>query len=337
MLKRQFWYALVSMVLIAVILSACGGGSSNSAEDSASGSVDNMAKTELMSSEMDEEENAIDVDEGEGATEEAKRGLSEEESTVSPEDDASESAASVAELTDRKVIYHAQIDMQVKNFNDTRHKIEAIAKKANGYIVETSQNEDEDQIDGYFTVRIPQDKFTGFLDQVEQLADKVPQREVTGSDVTEEYVDLESRLKAKKAVEERLLKFMEDAKKTEDLLKISDDLGQVQEEIEQLTGRMNYLQNQVAYSTVDISVTQQVVNRGVSGENERNTIAAAWSALIASTNGVLSFLSGLVVFLAGSLPVLIILIVIAIPLWVWWRKKGKHYVASKVKKRDSDE
>src|SRR5690625_6804027 len=94
------------------------------------------------------------------------------------------------------------------------------------------------------TVRIPEKHFQTFLTDTEEEAAEVLSRNVSGQDVTEQYVDLESRLKSKHAVEERLLAFMEDAKKTEDLLKISKDLATVQEDIEVIVGKMKYLENQ---------------------------------------------------------------------------------------------
>lgn len=328
MMRWRPWSILMATLLVTVVLSACGGSTTKDSALETSESSNDMAQPEMMSEE---------VDDAAGQTEMAKMGSAETDAADSAGSNNNKGVADGAEFGDRKVIYRAQIDMEVKNYDTARTKIEKMVSKTGGYIIETSQYEEDNVIGGFLIARIPQDKFTGFLDQVEEMADKVSQRQVTGSDVTEEYVDLESRLKAKKAVEKRLLTFMEDAKKTEDLLKISADLGRVQEEIEQLTGRMTYLQNQVAFSTVNIDLTQSVVNRGISGENERHTLAAAWQALVASTNGVLAFFSGTFVFLAGSLPVLLILVVIAIPLGIWWRKKGRQAILSKVKKRDSDE
>lgn len=320
-MKRKQWGLFFAALLVISALSGCSSGqeSSNSAMD--------MATEEAKMSEPISK----DVADGEDNEDTGEAGSAESGNAAESETSASESEGSTAEvdLGDRKVIYHAQLSMEVKNFDNAIDKIEKIVKQRGGYIVQTSQYEEEKTIGGYVTIRVPQDSFSGFLDEIEAIAVKVPHREVSGSDVTEEYVDLESRLKAKKAVEERLLAFMEDAKKTEDLLKISEDLGRVQEEIEQITGRMKYLDNQVAYSTVEIDISQPVVNPGVSGENERNTLAAAWSALISSINGILNFFSGLVVFLAASLPVLAVLAVIAIPLWVWWWKKGRYHYRSK--------
>lgn len=320
MQKRHSYLFLVVILLISVILSACGGQRSDSSTELVSSSDSTLAKTEMASSDHSRARNE---------TEQALEDSASDASAGAKDSHDTGSVASHVETEDRQVIYRAQISIRVKDFDTSRAEIEHAVEQAEGYMVETSQREEERQIDGYLIARVPQDTFTDFLDEVERLADRVQNRQITGSDVTEEYVDLQSRLKAKKAVEKRLLQFMEDAEKTEDLLKISTDLGNIQEEIEQLTGKITYLQNQVAYSTVEIDITQPIIQQTVSGE--KHTFAAAWSALIDSTNGVLRLLSGLVVFSARALPIMILLVIIAIPIWIWWRKKGQQFFVAKKK------
>ena len=82
---------------------------------------------------------------------------------------------------------------------------------------------------------------------------------MTGEDITEQYIDLESRVKSKRIVEERLLEFMGKVEKTEDLLKISSDLSKVQEEIELIVGKMKYLENQTSFSTIQIAMYENRV------------------------------------------------------------------------------
>jgi len=93
---------------------------------------------------------------------------------------------------------------------------------------------------------------------------------ITGQDVTEEYIDLESRLKSKQAVESRF-SFMEQAEKTEDLLAISKDLAKVQEEIETIKGRMNYLENKADLATVTISIEENKVEVKNLGDSQLKT------------------------------------------------------------------
>src|SRR5690606_37225471 len=142
---------------------------------------------------------------------------------------------------DRFIIYHANLSIEVKNYDEAVNEIESQAASKGGYVVEsTMHGRGDDRRTGYITLRIPQEHFPSFLQFMEEGSFKVLDSNISGEDVTEEYVDLESRLKSKRVVEERLLAFMEEAEKTEDLLTISNDLATVQQDIEEVLGRMKY-------------------------------------------------------------------------------------------------
>ncbi|TVX81748.1 DUF4349 domain-containing protein [Peribacillus simplex] len=212
-------------------------------------------------------------------------------------------------MTDeRKIIHQAQLELKVKNLEKAQIKIENKVAEYGGYVVESNvYREDEELVEGTITVRVPEAHFQDFLADSEGESSEVVGRNVTGQDVTEQYVDLKARLKSKRAVEERLLAFMKDAEKTEDLLKISSDLAVVQEEIEQLTGQMKYLENQTSYSTVTITLSQdRIVVPGIDNK-ELNTWERTKKQLATSANLLLKAGSGIIVFIIGNLPILIIL------------------------------
>ncbi|MFJ7366434.1 DUF4349 domain-containing protein [Peribacillus frigoritolerans] len=219
-----------------------------------------------------------------------------------------ESAEKEGMTDERKVIHQAQLELKVKNLEKIQMKIENKVAEYGGYVVESNvYREDEELVEGTITVRVPEAHFQDFLADSEGEASEVVGRNVTGQDVTEQYVDLKARLKSKRAVEERLLAFMKDAEKTEDLLKISSDLAVVQEEIEQLTGQMKYLENQTSYSTVTITLSQdRIVVPGIDNK-ELNTWERTKKQLATSANLLLKAGSGIIVFIIGNLPILIIL------------------------------
>jgi hypothetical protein len=220
-----------------------------------------------------------------------------------------EEAAEKEGVTDeRKVIHQAQLELKVKNLEKAQMKIENKVAEYGGYVVESNvYREDEELVEGTITVRVPEAHFQDFLTDSEGEASEVVGRNVTGQDVTEQYVDLKARLKSKRAVEERLLAFMKDAEKTEDLLKISSDLAVVQEEIEQLTGQMKFLENQTSYSTVTITLSQdRIVVPGIDNK-ELNTWERTKKQLATSANLLLKAGSGIIVFIIGNLPILIII------------------------------
>ncbi|QGQ47030.1 DUF4349 domain-containing protein [Metabacillus sediminilitoris] len=210
---------------------------------------------------------------------------------------------------DRMVIYSANLTIRVVSFKDTLKLVKQQLTSANGYIVESNSYStgDGESLEGMITVRIPQGTFDSFLQSVEKESTKVVDRSITGQDVTEEFVDLESRLKSKQVVENRLLDFMEKAEKTEDLLKISTDLATVQGEIEQIKGRMNYLNNKIDMATVTIHVIEDKVKVPQLENNELNTWEKTKQQFMNSVNFLLKICSALFVFIVGSLPIIIVL------------------------------
>ncbi len=162
--------------------------------------------------------------------------------------------------TNRKIIHRAELQLNVKNLENAQLTIEKKVSEYGGYIVESNvHRESEESVSAQLTVRIPEKHFQKFLTDAEGEAAEVLNRNVTGEDITEQYIDLESRVKSKRTVEERLLEFMGKAEKTEDLLKISSDLSKVQEEIELIVGKMKYLENQTSFSTIEIAMYENRV------------------------------------------------------------------------------
>lgn len=273
---------------------------------------------------------------GESKSEQASDSAGKSESSYEKAESAAESAEQVAgseissggneakgadqsTAADRMVIYNAELDLRVKDFMKAQTALESKAAQYGGFIVESSSyRDDERQLSGTLVIRIPQKNFNQFLNDAEGTASKVDNRHVSGQDVTEEYVDLESRLRSKRVVEERLISFMEKAEKTEDLLKISQDLAGIQEEIEQLAGRINYLKNQTDFSTVTVSLYEDQTPS--IDKTDLKTWERTKEQFTESLSFLLSAFSGLFVFVAGNLPVLMLLGVIGVICYITYRK-----------------
>lgn len=231
----------------------------------------------------------------------------------------------VVEETERMVIHQAQLVVKVKKLEEAQLKIEERVAKYGGYIVESNvYREESERMNANITVRVPEAHFQDFLRDTEATAAEVLERNVTGQDVTEEYVDLQSRLKSKRTVEERLLEFMKHASKTEDLLKISADLAKVQEEIEQIVGKVKFLENQTSYSTISISLHENRVIVPSIDNQDLNTWEKTKKQLITSTNFLFAAGSGLIVFIIGNLPIIaFVVIVVGVAIWIF-RKSGRQ-------------
>lgn len=224
----------------------------------------------------------------------------------------------------RMVIYTGRLSLEVRNFDEAERKLTEHIETRNGYIVEASHYEHEgDFKSGAIVARIPEEHFHDFMNNIEGEHTTITEKSIQGQDVTEEYVDLESRLRSREAVEERLLTFLDEAESTEDLLAISNDLSRVQEEIEQFKGRMDYLENHSNYSTVHINIEEKRIDiPDIQDQSSLNTIERAQQLLMNTINVIINMLSQLFVFTIGLSPILIPLALIAVFILVKRKKQN---------------
>ncbi len=246
----------------------------------------------------------------------------EEEAGAVAAEDVTSSAEDVKQQ-ERMVIFQGEMTIEVENFHKAVDSIKNEAEKLGGYIVESSYHEvNRDSLNGTIIIRVPQPYFHSFLDHVASTNGKVLHQSTTGNDITEEFVDLDSRLKSKRVVEERLLGFMEQAETTESLLKISNDLAKVQEEIEQIVGRMNYLENQVALSTLTFYIEERNVELTSFQEKDAlNTWGQSKQMFIQTINMILQGCSKLIVLFVGLSPILIP--ISGVGAWLIWLRKQR--------------
>ena len=217
---------------------------------------------------------------------------------------------------DRMVMYNVYLELDVENITEIMDSITTETEKQKGYVIESSRSNYGNKQSANMVIRIPSESLHSYIKSVESLSEAVREKEIVGSDVTEEYTDLESRLKAKKAVEERLFSFLKDAEKTEDLLKISDDLAKIQEQIEQIEGRTEY-------ATVTISLQDVSVHVPSIHEDDLKTGSKIKEAFVNSINALKKFGSYIIIFFIGYSPFIILLLLIGITIY-FIRKKRKH-------------
>jgi hypothetical protein len=153
---------------------------------------------------------------------------------------------------ERKIIKTGSVDLQVGNVMETKKAIEQLCKEAGAYIASESQQSYDQSIQYTQEIRIPADKFDLFINSVVAFADRVQSRNINTEDVTEEFIDVEARLDTKKQLESRYLDLLKQAKSVADILSIENQIATVRADIESMQGRMNYLKNQTAFSTLSV-------------------------------------------------------------------------------------
>jgi len=167
---------------------------------------------------------------------------------------------SSAEAFERKIIRNAEITMEVSSTTDTQHRVASIAETNGGFVVtsEAKQRENVDPaqrtLDIKLVVRVPSPQFGVTFDEIKKLASNTPQENVSGQDVTEEFIDLEARIKTQKALELQFLEIMRQAYKVADALEVQRQIADVRTDIEKLEGRKRFLQNRASLSTITVNI-----------------------------------------------------------------------------------
>jgi Domain of unknown function (DUF4349) len=228
---------------------------------------------------------------------------------------ASGSAPSQAQQFDRLVIKTADLSLQVESVREAEAAVRAKVQALGGYVVKAENSGSDEAMTARITFRVPAQRFDEALSGVQGLAKKVLGRTVSGDDVTEEFVDLQSRLRNLEATRDRLLTFLEKAATVEEALKVNESLSQVQGEVEQAKGRMEYLKQSAALSTVTVALSPVPAVAPIVEEGGWQPLAVARSAL-----------RDLVELGQGLANVAIVLLVWT-PLWlplvllVWWLRR----------------
>jgi len=153
---------------------------------------------------------------------------------------------------ERLVIRNATLDIVVMDTEATVSAVAALVEEYGGYIVESSTYQYEQGLQATVTFRVPAEKLDDALERIRKMATEVRHENITGQDVTEEYVDLRLLLKNAEATRDRLLAILEQAKTVKETLEVERELSRVREEIERIKGRLAFLERETAFSTIHI-------------------------------------------------------------------------------------
>jgi hypothetical protein len=172
---------------------------------------------------------------------------------------ASRQAAGV----DRKIIKNAEVNVLVEDSDIAIDRLTQVVGDAGGYIV-SSRVWYQTHLDGEnykyasITLGIPVDQFEVTMRRVRGLAIRVTDENASGEDVTDQFVDLESRLANLEATQARIQSFLEDAKTVDEALRINQELAAIEAQIEEVKGRMNYLSDRSAFSTITVTIAPEL-------------------------------------------------------------------------------
>lgn len=211
----------------------------------------------------------------------------------------------------RNLILTANIAMKTQDPWATADKARAIANGLGGDILAMSQTGQGENRSALVTVRVPSDRFDEALRQLKLLDGEVLTSNVDAKDVTDQFTDLQARLVAKQAEEQRYLQLFPQAKTVDETLKIDAALGNVRVQIEQLQGQLNLIKNRTEFSTITMAISPIVpVPATTSGAWDP---AVTFAKAIAALSVFFRFAADLAIWLLvfGWIPLIALAIVLA--------------------------
>jgi hypothetical protein len=227
---------------------------------------------------------------------------------------------------ERMIVRSADVALVVKDTEDSVAQIKSIVSELDGYVVDMRLWRDQDQLRGTVTVRVPAASLDEALIKFKALAVKVERESGSSQDVTEEYSDLGAQLRNLEATEQELLELLatvrERTGKAEDILAVHRELTQIRGQIEQLKGRMQYLERTAAMSAVTIELTPDVLATPITVGSWRPsaTVSRALRALVQTLRVLVDAVIWLALYV---LPVAIVVLIPLAALWLLWRRRKK--------------
>lgn len=220
-------------------------------------------------------------------------------------DSSSSSASSVSEpftpttgSIGPKVIKTADLTVEVKagTFDKAFGDAEFVAKKYGGYVMSSSTSGDK-AMSGYLMIRVPSKNFDYAMNDLRGLGETKSESR-NGQEVTDQFIDLNARLKTWQSQESVLLRLMDNANSISETMTVQRELQQVQYQIEQIKGQLRVLRDQTSYSTIAVTV-QEPGGVTTTPKGKHPSLSEAWDKAIA---GVMSIAYVIVVGLGYVVP-----------------------------------
>lgn len=211
--------------------------------------------------------------------------------------------------TERMLIRTAQLSITVSDTEKAVQEATTLARSLGGYVASSQMYKRSERLYANMTLRVPAENLDEALARLRDLAVEVERESIQGEDVTEEYVDLEARLHnlelTERELQQLLTEVRERTQKAEDVLAVYRELTEIRGQIEQLKGRMQYLERRVAFATVDLSIAPHELSTPIvePGWKPLVTLREASGRLVKALQWLVDAIIWLVVFL---LPILLV-------------------------------
>ncbi len=297
-MKRRTIITLIALLTLALLAVACGGGA---AESSA---IERVDREEAAVAEY--------YAEGDFALAGAPAPAAEQPAM----DQAANTTAQSQIPQERLIIRNADMTIVAADTEAALTQIAQMAENGGGWVVSSNvYQSSETSKTGYIQIRVPSEGFQSVLDAIAGMSVRVESLSTSGQDVTEEYVDLSSQLTNLEATAARVRTFLDDATRVEDALAVNAELSRLESEIAVIKGRMQYLEQSSAFSSITVNVTPDELAQPivVAGWQPSGVARQAIETLVSALQALANLVIWLVIV---ALPILL-LILIPFALVVW--------------------
>ena len=220
-------------------------------------------------------------------------------------------------LTERKVSLSTSLNMLVKDVPKTIQTIQSEAEKNGGFMINSSTNNLESVVTGQIQVRVPQDKLSSVLDSYKKLSLKVSSEFINGQDLTDQYQDLDARLKVLIDTKTKFESIMASATKVTDLLEVQRELINLQSQIDQIKGQKQYLDKTTSFSLISVQLSTDELSLPISPDS-------AWRPMVVVKQSIRSLLL-VIRFIFDTLIRIIIFAPVWLPLWFVFKYLRKKF------------
>jgi len=261
---------------------------------------------------MSEPAMAPDYDSGDMATESApeETGMPQDEASQERGDGSGVDLGNVSE-SQHKIIYTGEISMETLDFDETIENITQYVSQVGGYTESSSiegrrisDSNQQSRRHAYYTFRIPEQRFTGFADQMKEFGN-VTSQSTHGENITERYFDTEARLNSLQIQEERLLNLLEQAESIDDIMRIETELSNIRYQVESLTGSLQKWDNLVQFSTIHLSI-REVDEMTPDPDDPPGFLSDLQDALQDSILAVIDAVKYLITFIIMAIPFVVV-------------------------------
>lgn len=191
----------------------------------------------------------------------------------------------------QKIIKEASIRFETDDLEDTFNRIQTAIAANKASIQNDSEGKDYNNIYRNLTVRVPSKNFDAFINAISKGVSYFERKDITSQNVTEEYIDLTSRLNTKRKLEARYLEILQKATKISEILEIEKQISAIREEIEAKEGQLKYLENRVSESTVTIEFYKTIAQKeGV----KTSYVSKLWTAIQSGFYSLSEFLISII-------------------------------------------